>query len=121
MKILLRLEEAAMFALAVYLNTFLSYAPWQYWAWFLSPDIGFVGYTLSPRIGAFTYNLLHHKGLAIVFYLVGLNLAHEPLQFIGLLLLGHSSFDRMLGYGLKYPDNFHNTHLGWIGKSAHGN
>jgi hypothetical protein len=31
-------------------------------------------------------------------------------------LLGHSSFDRVLGYGLKYDDDFKHTHLGWIGK-----
>ena len=24
--------------------------------------------------------------------------------------------DRIFGYGLKFGDNFHHTHLGWIGK-----
>ncbi len=23
--------------------------------------------------------------------------------------------DRIFGYGLKFGDNFHHTHLGWIG------
>jgi hypothetical protein len=31
-------------------------------------------------------------------------------------LFGHSNMDRLLGYGLKYPDAFQNTHLGVIGK-----
>jgi hypothetical protein len=31
-------------------------------------------------------------------------------------LFCHSSLDRVLGYGLKYPDAFQNTHLGRIGK-----
>lgn len=31
-------------------------------------------------------------------------------------LLGHSSFDRVLGYGLKHEDAFQNTHLGRIGR-----
>jgi hypothetical protein len=118
MKNLIRLEEAFMLALAIYLNTFLSFAPWLYWLLFLTPDIGMVGYLLNSRVGAFSYNLLHHKGIAIAFYLAGIHFSSEPLQFVGLLLFGHSSFDRMLGYGLKYPDSFHNTHLGWIGKKA---
>lgn len=118
MKNLIRLEEACVLALAIYLNTFLSFAPWLYWLLFLTPDIGMVGYLLNSRVGAFTYNLFHHKGIAIAFYLIGIHFSNEPLQFVGLLLFGHSSFDRMLGYGLKYPDSFHNTHLGWIGKRA---
>jgi len=32
-------------------------------------------------------------------------------------LLGHSSFDRVFGYGLKHEDAFQNTHLGRIGRS----
>jgi hypothetical protein len=116
MKHLLRLEEAFMLGLAVYLNTFLSYNWWLYWALFLTPDVGFIGYAINSRIGAITYNLFHHKGMAIVFYLFGYYLSIEALQFTGLLLFGHSSFDRALGYGLKYNDSFHNTHLGWIGK-----
>jgi hypothetical protein len=117
MKTVLKLEEAAMFALAVYLNSFLSYAGWIYWALFLTPDIGFAGYLFNARAGAFTYNLLHHKGLAILFYIAGVWLSVELLQFVGLLLFGHSSFDRMAGYGLKYVDDFHHTHLGFIGKN----
>ena len=116
MKNTIKLEEAMMLVFAVYLNTSLSYSWWLYWVLFLSPDIGMIGYAFNTKVGAFSYNLLHHKGLAIAFYLIGISIASEPLQFIGLLLLGHSSFDRLLGYGLKYHDNFKNTHLGWIGK-----
>jgi len=38
------------------------------------------------------------------------------LMFAGTILFGHSSFDRVLGYGLKYEDAFQNTHLGRIGR-----
>jgi hypothetical protein len=116
MKNLIKLEEAGMLILAIYLNSFLPYAGWLYWALFLTPDIGMLGYLVSPRAGAFTYNAFHHKGLAIVIYLTGLSLAVEPLQLAGLLLFGHSAFDRLLGYGLKHDDNFKHTHLGWIGQ-----
>lgn len=115
MKNLLRIEEAAMLLAAVYLNSALPYPWWLFWALFLVPDIGFVGYAFSPRVGAITYNILHHKGIALALYLAGLQFSVTALQFAGLLLFGHSAFDRMLGYGLKYADSFHNTHLGPIG------
>jgi hypothetical protein len=49
-------------------------------------------------------------------FLFGHLMINPALQFTGLILLGHSSLDRALGYGLKYPDAFQNTHLGIIGK-----
>jgi hypothetical protein len=118
MKSLIRLEEALMLAMAVYLNSFLPFSPWLYWILFLTPDIGMIGYLINSRTGAFTYNLLHHKGVAILLYMAGIYFQAESLQFTGLLLFGHSAFDRMLGYGLKYNESFHNTHLGFIGKKA---
>ncbi|MBI2283378.1 MAG: DUF4260 family protein [Bacteroidetes bacterium] len=36
----------------------------------------------------------------------------------GPLLYAHSSFDRVMGYGLKYRDSFNNKHLGRTGKAA---
>lgn len=118
MKFTLKSEEAIQLAFAVYLNTFLPYEAWWYWVFFLTPDIGMIGYLVNTRVGAFTYNLLHHKGVALVIYIIGLSISSDALQFTGLLLFGHSAFDRMLGYGLKYADSFHNTHLGFIGKAA---
>lgn len=117
MKNLIRLEEILMLALAVYLNGLLPYPGWWYWAFFLAPDIGIAGYAINTRVGAFTYNLLHHKGLAVALYLIGAMAVLPLLQFAGLVLFGHSSFDRMLGYGLKFGDRFQNTHLGAIGKA----
>jgi hypothetical protein len=120
MKTLLKTEEAVQLVFAVYLNTFLPNAWWWYWVFFLLPDIGFIGYALNTKIGAFTYNILHHKGIALAIYVLGLSLTNFELQFTGLLLFGHSAFDRMLGYGLKYADSFQHTHLGMIGKTANG-
>jgi hypothetical protein len=61
------------------------------------------------------YNLFHHKGLPLHF-LAGFILKHEWPQIIGIILFGHSSMDRMLGYGLKLNEGFKYTHLGVIGK-----
>jgi hypothetical protein len=117
MKYLLKLEEAAMFALSVYLLSLLPVDfPWWLWVLlFFSPDIGMLGYLFNPATGAITYNLFHHKGIAVALWLYGLYSGDVNFQLLGLIFFGHSSFDRILGYGLKYSDDFKNTHLGRIG------
>ncbi len=121
MKSLLKLEELLLLAFfAVLANTLLPYAWWWYWVLFLTPDLGIIGYLVNPRFGAATYNILHHKGIAVACFAAGYWLSNDPLQFTGLLMLGHSSFDRVFGYGLKFNDNFKNTHLGWIGGAKQG-
>ena len=116
MKNLLKLEEFALFVFSLFLFSQLDYG----WGWFallfLAPDLSMVGYLANPRLGAWTYNGLHHKGVALALYLLGSVTAHPALMFAGTILLGHSSFDRILGYGLKHEDAFQNTHLGRIGK-----
>lgn len=116
MKNLLRLEEAALFALALYLNSLLPFAGWVFWAWLLAPDVSMLGYVINTRIGAILYNIVHHKGLAVAIYITGQLLQQPELMLAGVVLLAHSSMDRVFGYGLKYADDFKNTHLGWIGK-----
>ena len=116
MKNVLKLEEIAMFALSIYLFSFLDFDWWWYLVLFFLPDVSFVAYTVNSKIGAYAYNILHHKGIMILSYFLGIYFQNETLQMVGLVFFGHSSFDRILGYGLKYEDSFNNTHLGKIGK-----
>jgi hypothetical protein len=120
MKNLLKLEEFLLFGLALFLFSLLDYS----WGWyallFLAPDLSMLGYLANPQVGAWTYNLVHHKGLAVAVYILGALLATPGLMFAGTLLLGHSSLDRVFGYGLKYPDAFQNTHLGRVGRQIPG-
>ena len=116
MKKLIALEEAAMFAFSIYLFSRLSFAWWVYVALILTPDVSMIGYMVNTRVGATLYNFFHHKAVAIVVYIAGVYVNNEVVQLLGLILFGHSSMDRMLGYGLKYQDSFQNTHLGLIGK-----
>ena len=116
MKNLLKLEELLMLGLALFLFSKLDYG----WGWyalcFFAPDLSMVSYLANPRVGAWTYNLIHHKGLAVVLYVLGNLLTIPWLMFAGTILFGHSSFDRVMGYGLKHEDAFQNTHLGMIGR-----
>ena len=116
MKNLLKLEELFFFGFALFLFSGLDYGWGWYALFFFAPDLSMLGYLINPRVGAWTYNLIHHKGLAVTLLIFGYLNANPPLMFAGTILLGHSSFDRVLGYGLKYPDAFQNTHLGRIGK-----
>jgi hypothetical protein len=118
MKRLIQLEELLMLGLGVYLFSRLDYAWWLFLVLFLAPDLSMLGYLANPQVGAFTYNLVHHKGTGVAVYVLGVMLAIPALQFAGALLFAHSSFDRVFGYGLKYPDAFQHTHLGMIGKAA---
>ncbi len=76
-----------------------------------------LGYPVSTRIGAFTYNLFHHRRLALAIMATGFFMHMDVLITGGLLLVAHSSFDRMLGYGLKFTDDFKHTSLGWMEKN----
>ena len=118
MKIILKLEEFGLFFLAIYLFTLLSYPWWLFPLLLLTPDLGAIGYLAGPRVGATAYNLTHHKGLAAILYILGAFLNLPAIQLVGIIMLAHSSLDRVFGYGLKYPDRFQHTHLGWIGKGA---
>jgi hypothetical protein len=117
MKTIIRLEEAALTAISIYLLTKynLGLPVWSWVLLFFSPDLSMLGYLFGTRAGAFTYNLVHHRGLALLIVGVGIMTAGSLFISIGILLFAHSSFDRMLGYGLKYDDDFKHTHLGWMG------
>jgi len=112
MKAQLKLEELAMFGASILLFSMLPYAWWWFPALILLPDVGMLGYLFGTRAGAVSYNLFHHKGLALVVLALGYWLQDHPSMLAGTILFGHASMDRVFGYGLKYPDSFKHTHLG---------
>jgi len=131
-RLILRGEGLALLALATagYAATGLSW--WLYAALFFVPDLSFAAYRAGPRAGALAYNALHSTLGPAVLASLGVALHWPPgpavpagLGFAtgGTLLLGiaaiwaaHVGFDRALGYGLKYPTGFGDTHLGRIGR-----
>ena len=116
MNTLIRLEEAAMMLLGVYLFSLLPYAWWWFAVLILAPDFSMIGYAFGNKIGAWAYNFAHHKGIAIALYIAGCYLLLPQLQLAGVILFSHSCMDRLFGYGLKYEKGFKFTHLGAIGK-----
>ena len=116
MKKLLTLEELAQFALGIWLFSLLGFAWWWFPALILVPDLSMVGYLVNPKVGAWIYNLFHHKLLAVFIIFLGYYLKNDTISLVGAILFAHSSMDRIFGYGLKYETSFHDTHLGKIGK-----
>ena len=106
----------AMFGLSVYALSLFHVDWWWYLVLLFGPDISMLGYFAGNKFGAATYNLVHHKGIAVSLFSIGLLMPNEWLQVIGIVLFGHSSMDRTFGYGLKTEEGFKYTHLGIIGK-----
>ena len=116
MKTIIQLEELGLFILGIYLFSLLNFEWWWFLVLILAPDLAMLGYLFGNKRGAFFYNVFHHRGIAILVYILGCYLKMELLQLIGVILFSHSSMDRIFGYGLKYESGFKYTHLGEIGK-----
>jgi hypothetical protein len=82
----------------------------------LLPDVSMVGYLRDPRLGAITYNLVHNWAIGLAVLGIGWWTGIVPLILAGAILIGHVGMDRALGYGLKLPTSFQDTHLGRIGR-----
>ena len=114
MKNTIRIEELAMFIFSIYAFTLTDFAWWWWFVLILAPDVGMLGYLFGNKAGAFTYNAFHHKAIAIAIFMLGVSIPNAWLELAGIMMFGHSSLDRILGYGLKFSDSFHHTHLGWL-------
>jgi hypothetical protein len=90
------------------------------WPWFIAclliPDVAMLGYLAGPHPGAIAYNLAHNWFTGGLVLGAGLALQLPLVTFAGLVLVAHTGMDRTLGYGLKYPTGFGDTHLGRIGR-----
>lgn len=116
-QVLLRVEGAVVFAASLWLYAHLD-ASWLLFALLLlAPDVAMVGYLKGPRLGAMLYNAFHTYAAPALLAGVGV-LAGQPLCIdIAAIWTAHIGFDRLLGYGLKYPTRFQETHLGAIGRA----
>ena len=74
-----------------------------------------VFYLAGPRVGATAYNCVHVTFAPLLLGVLGLLFGQPLLTRLALIHLAHIGFDRALGFGLKYPTAFGDTHLGRIG------
>ncbi len=109
--LLLRIEEALLFTLTLLLYHDLHLSWLLFAALFLAPDLFMLGYLAGPRVGSVLYNLGHVLVCPILLLLFALATRRHALMAPALIWLAHIFFDRLLGYGLKYPTAFKDTHL----------
>ena len=113
---ILRAEAVAIFLVGVGAYLQLNGNPWLLLPLLLAPDLSMLGYLGGPRMGAITYNVGHNLVTALLVLSVGWLAAIAPLALAGAILVAHVGMDRSLGYGLKLPTDFKDTHLGRIGR-----
>ncbi len=82
----------------------------------LLPDVAMLGYLRGPHVGAIAYNVAHNWFVGGLVLGAGVLFSIPILGLAGAILIAHTGGDRVLGYGLKYPTSFQDTHLGRIGR-----
>lgn len=73
--------------------------------------------TCAARVWGAVYNLGHTWLLPGILAIAGLVVGEGAAGSIALIWFGHIGVDRLLGYGLKLPTAFQDTHLGRIGRN----
>lgn len=107
---MLRVEGAALLAASAALYWANGGSWWLFALLLLAPDVSMLGYLAGPKVGAAAYNTFHSYPLPAALGIVGL-LAGAPLA-VALVWFAHIGMDRAIGYGLKYPTAFGDTHMG---------
>jgi hypothetical protein len=110
-RLLLRVEGLAVVSVAVGLYFWADYPWWLLLALALAPDLSMLGYVAGPRVGALTYNSVHTYVLPVALGFARVLADNGLATKLALIWLAHIGLDRALGYGLKYPTRFQDTHL----------
>ena len=108
---MLRGEGATMLAGSVLLYWMGGGSWWLFALLLLAPDLSMLGYLAGPRVGAVSYNVFHSYPLPAALGLVGLFVGAPLAVSVALVWFAHIGMDRLMGYGLKYPTDFKDTHL----------
>ena len=109
--LLLRFEEACLLVGVLLLYAHLHFSWPLFGLLFFVPDISMLGYCINPRVGSALYNLGHVLAFPLVLLAIAYGIGWPQLIAIALIWFSHIAFDRLLGYGLKYPTYFRDTHL----------
>jgi hypothetical protein len=113
-RVLLRLEGAAVLALAIAGYRAGGGNWWLFALLLFAPDVAALGYLAGTGVGAAIYNIVHTYALPLA--LLGYGLwGGSPLALsLALIWLAHIGMDRTMGFGLKYATAFKDTHLGRV-------
>ncbi|HEX6508901.1 MAG TPA: DUF4260 domain-containing protein [Chloroflexota bacterium] len=113
--LLLRVEGGVLLALGLLLYWKIGGNWLAFVLLLLTPDISMAGYLAGPVVGAATYNLIHLYLLPSILAAVAILTGNTIILTLALIWFAHINMDRLLGYGLKLPSDFKDTHLGKMG------
>lgn len=115
--IMLRVEGLIAFAASLFAYQTLGGNWWIFALLILAPDLSMLGSLRSPAFGAYAYNATHTYSVPAVLGAIAWFTGAAWLLPLAIIWIAHIGADRALGYGLKYPGRFHETHLGTIGRA----
>lgn len=108
---LLRVEGAVVLLLMLFGYWMTQGNWWVFALLLLVPDLSMIGYLGGARTGAAVYNVVHTYLLPAVLLVAGISLANLWMTYVAMIWFAHIGVDRLLGYGLKYPTAFKDTHF----------
>jgi len=108
---IIQTENAVFFALTFFLYSQFDFSLLLFLGLLLVPDITMLGYLVNPKVGARIYNIGHSFILPTIILLSYFFIQADILLIIAFIWYAHIFMDRAIGYGLKYPHSFKETHL----------
>ena len=108
---LLHLEGVAVAVAALVIYFWAGHPWWLLLLLAFAPDLALVAYAAGPRLGAAAYDVVHTYALPVALGAAGVVADRDAVVAVALIWLSHIGVDRAIGYGLKYPSGFKDTHL----------
>lgn len=110
-RLLLHAEGFAVLAASIALYAHLGASGWIFALLLLVPDASMIGYLVTVRLGSLTYNAVHTYALPLALGTISMLAGWQPGVQLALIWTAHIGMDRAVGYGLKYPTSFQDTHF----------
>lgn len=114
LSIILRIEGFCLLLGALALYEYFS-SDWKQFSYLVFlPEISYLGYLIGRKTGAITYNILHSYLFPIILLIIAFNMNQQQVFPYLLIWIVNISFNRSLGFGLRYFNSLSYTHLGRI-------
>lgn len=100
-----------MLAAAIAFYIYLHGSGWLFAVLLFAPDLSMAGYLANPRVGSVVYNAIHTLIAPGVVMTLALIAHSDAGVLVALIWLAHIGMDRAMGFGIKYPTVFEDTHF----------